>query len=146
MIRWLKTKGGEEEKKNPSQKKSKWEALAREHRVYDVVPLVFETTGRRGEETVAFFRHMARNTQHYPMAPSLESLWLQPSVTMVKSNVQMLREAVRVVTGVHVHAAEAVRPDTPRPRCIRAAWCRSPPAALRSRNSPKPCCCAAVLV
>ena len=81
------------------QKLSKWAGLAREHHV-PVTAIAFETSGRRGKMADTFLRHMARVSRSSSTAPSLDSLWLQLSVTMAKNNVLLLREAVRAATGV----------------------------------------------
>ena len=81
------------------QKISKWEDLAREHHV-PFTPIAFETSGRRGQMADTFLRQLARVSRSVPTAPSLDSLWLQLSVTMAKNNVLLLREAVRAASGV----------------------------------------------
>ena len=61
-----------------------------------MIPLAFETTGRRGEELEEFLRQL----EEASTGQSLASLYLQLSVTMAKMNVALVREAVRNATGV----------------------------------------------
>jgi len=61
-----------------------------------VIPLAFETTGRRGEELEKFLRQL----EDASTGQSLASLYLQLSVTTAKMNVAVMREAVRNATGV----------------------------------------------
>jgi hypothetical protein len=90
---------------------SKWRDMAREHGVHemDIIPIAFETSGRRGDLGDEFLRRMARNTDGLSrLAPSIDALWLQLSVTMAKHNVMLLREAVRAATGVRSAARSRV--------------------------------------
>lgn len=71
-----------------------------------MVPLAFETTGRRGEVLEAFLSQMAETSS--AAGPSLSSLYLQLSVTLAKMNVAVAREAVRHATGVRALSGRRV--------------------------------------
>ena len=62
-----------------------------------VVPLAFETSGLRGTGVDDFLRDMASVSVE---GPSLNSLLSQLSVTMMKFNVAMVREAGKHAVGV----------------------------------------------
>jgi hypothetical protein len=79
-----------------SKKRSQWGPLADEMGA-KVVPLAFETSGLRGGAVDDFFRDMAGSSA---VGPSLLSLVNQLSVTMMKFNVAMVREAGKHATGV----------------------------------------------
>ena len=81
-----------------AKKMAQWAALA-ERLGAEVVPLAMETTGRRGSALETFMRKMAAASS-FGSGARLDSLWVQLSVTMVKFNVAMVREALRFATGV----------------------------------------------
>ena len=62
-----------------------------------LIPLAFETTGRRGESLESFLRDMQAAA---PEGPNLNWLKTQLSVTMMKFNAAMMREAGKRAAGV----------------------------------------------
>ena len=82
----------------------KWEDVAKDTgQRAEIVPLAFEATGRRGAQVDTWLRRMSKIAPSFS-APSLETLFVQLSVTMAKFNVVMAREAVNKATRVGLAA------------------------------------------
>lgn len=79
-----------------ARKMAKWKDLAMEYKA-TVQPLAFETTGRRGPNVDKFLKAVAADSDDTSLAQPLSSLWLQLSVTMVKGNTRLWRQAQRCV-------------------------------------------------
>jgi hypothetical protein len=84
-------------KRADGQKRSAWRDLAEAENA-DVVPLVFETSGRRGTALEKFLREMERASEDD--GPSKRELLDQLSITVQKFNVAMIREAGQKAMGV----------------------------------------------